>query len=83
MKLDELVDIVDAAYPDGYVRLYYDDPEGEHGDTLAKFIAVELKDTYDEDASTADQLEEAGRVMAVACDQLQGVIAALENWEMK
>lgn len=79
MKLSEIIAIADRAYPDGLVQAHFENPDGQHGDTLAEFIALELKDTYDADASSQDQLAEAVRAMRRARDELEGVLAALEN----
>lgn len=77
MTLDEIITIADEAYPDGLVGMWH--AGSEPGDTLAKFIAVELKDTYYSGASSEAQLREALRVMETARDQLNDVIAALED----
>jgi hypothetical protein len=55
MTLLELISIVDKAYgPDGLVLLYHTHPDEPHGDTLAQFLALELEDTYDVDASRTE-----------------------------
>src|SRR5512137_2491609 len=46
--LDELIAIADEGYSDGLVLAYHEEPDGEHGDTLAKFVAVDLADTFTE-----------------------------------
>lgn len=79
MKLSEIIAIADAAYPDGLVQAYFDEPDGQHGDTLAEFIVRELGDAYDADASSQEQLAEAVRVMQRAMDELEAVVAALEG----
>lgn len=82
MKLNELIEIVSAAYPDGLIAVEYWDfkrecprrnPKG--GDTLALFIALEIKDTYDPDASDEQQIAEVSRVIARA----QGDLAAVDG----
>ena len=84
MTLNELINIASAAYPDGLIAVEYWDfkrecprrnPKG--GDTLALFIALELKDTYDPDASAVEQLETALRAIARARGDLEAVSAAL------
>ena len=79
MKLSEIIAIADRTYPDGLVQMYFEDPEGQHGDTLAEFIVRELQDVYDAEASDEDQLSEAARVMRRARDELESVGAALEG----
>ena len=84
MKLNELIEIVSAAYPDGLIAVEYWDfkrqcprrnPKG--GDTLALFIALEIKDTYDADATDEEQLETAGRAIDRARGDLDAVTVAL------
>jgi hypothetical protein len=49
------------------------------GDGLAEFIASELEETFDEEASDDKQLEEAIRVMEIARKDLRNVIEALNR----
>ncbi len=77
MTLAELIQIVDKAYPDGLVARAHKDEDV--GDTLALFIVRELADTYDPDASDAEQAATASGAMGSAIDELQVVCSALEN----
>lgn len=78
MKLDKIIAIADKAYGDGLVGFAH--RTGEHpGDTLATFIAVELRETYDPKATGAEQLAEAVRTMRTALDELREVVTALET----
>ena len=79
MKLSEIIAIASRAYPDSAVQAYFEDLEGQHGDTLAEFIVRELQDVYDADAGSQDQLSEAARVMQRARDELDNVLGALEG----
>ncbi len=79
MRLSEIIAIADRVYPDGLVQAYFEAPEGQHGDTLAKFIAVELREVYDAEAGSEEQLSEAVRAMRRAKDELENVLAALEE----
>lgn len=79
MNLDRLIGIISDVYPDGLVQLYHEDPEGRHGDTLAKFIAIEVSETFDEDLPSAEQLDEAYRVLARARDDLDEVLSAIQE----
>ena len=79
MPLKELIAIADAAYDDGLVQEYFEDRDGQHGDTLAKFIAMELEDTFDPNLPQEKQIAEAIRVMNSAISQLIGVVNALEE----
>jgi len=79
MTLSEIIAIASNAYPDSAVDAYFEDLEGQHGDTLAEFIVRELQDVYDADASSQDQLSEAARAIRRARDELDQVLAALEG----
>ena len=84
MKLNELIETVSAAYPDGLIAVEYWDfkrecprrnPKG--GDTLALFIALEIKDTYDADAADEQQIQTALRAIERARGDLDAVSGAL------
>jgi hypothetical protein len=77
MTLDKLVKIADRGYYDGLVWAYYKDPDGDHGDTLAQFIALEIADTYDPEADDVEQLLEVARALTKAEVQLAEVVNAL------
>lgn len=49
------------------------------GDTLAKFIVIELCETFDDEASDVEQLKEAARVMSSAKRELEDVSSAFES----
>ena len=84
MKLVHLLKVVSRGYPDRLVANYFDkhgnetDP-GYSSDTLAEFIAIELRETYDPDASDTDQLQEAIRALETARDDLESVIRILDR----
>lgn len=77
MKLEELIDIANQAYPDDFVRQYYDDPQGNHGDSLARFIAFEIIETFDEEGTDENQLAQAIHAIANGRDELDKVLDAL------
>lgn len=83
MKLNELMDVVHAGYPDGMTRLCWDEKgrqaRGDQGDTLAAFIVAEIADTYDGMATTGEQLDDALDALRRAATELGAVIAALER----
>ena len=83
MKLNELLEIVHAAYPDGITRLCWDEKgqraRGDQGDTLAAFIVAEIADTYEGMATTGEQLDDALDALRRAATELGAVIAALER----
>jgi len=71
MKLEEIIEIADEGYPDGLVLASF---QGMRvGDTLAEFVAREIKETYDAKASDKKQLAEAVRVIKTAREELQSV----------
>lgn len=77
MTLGKLIGIVSDAYGDNLVKSYFEDPEGPYGDGLAKFVAHEIKETYDPAATDEKQIMEAMRCMRSAREQLEDVIKAL------
>ena len=84
MKLDRLIKIASSGYDDGCVEMYYLEPDGKHGDLLAKFIAVELKETFRENASDVDQFDRAIGTLSKAKRDLEDVVEVLlENRRCK
>lgn len=79
MTLKQIIEIADDAYPDGMVADYFRAPDEDHGDTLAQFIAIELKETYDPNGSDAEQLVAAAKAMRTALSELQEVTDAFER----
>ena len=77
MKLRKIIEIADQAYADDGLVLEAFENDGVVGDTLAEFVAREIKETYDPTASREGQLDEAYRVMSVAHEQLENVLTAL------
>ncbi len=81
MKLVEILNKADQAYSYGFLSEYYDEKTGEKkngsGDSLAKFIACEIIETYVADSSDHDQVAEARRVILNALTSLQSVYDAL------
>ncbi len=82
LTLVGLLNLANEGYPDGFLSEYYDAETGKHrngdGDTLAKFIVIELRDNFDPEATREDQIEEAHRVLNNAIDDIEHVIRALE-----
>ena len=68
--------IVNDAYGDGIVMAYHIDARRNFGDSLARFIASEIRVTFDPKGK--DQIAEAIRKMEAAREQIDGVIRALE-----
>lgn len=88
MKINELIELVGEHYDDNFTDEYWNytnerfDPNGG-GDGLAKFVVIEINDTFEPDATTDEQLEEAIRVMQAARNQLNDLIAGLEQAAMR
>lgn len=78
MKLKEIIKIASDSYSDDLIMQYYEYPDEGHGDGLARFIALELQETYDEDVTEQEQIAEAYRVMENARDQIEDVMVAFE-----
>lgn len=85
MTLNELIKIADEAYSAGagmsagLVTAYHENPDKNHGDGLARFIAMELHDTYDPAATTRAQLLEVNRALSVAAHQLESTASAFAD----
>ena len=67
--------IVDEAYGDGLVMAHHRRPGGSIGDGLARFIASEIRDTFDPEGK--NQIAEAIRKMETAREQIDGIVRAL------
>jgi hypothetical protein len=77
-----------SGYPDPQVLLDYWDEGIEKprydcnaGDTLGKFIVIEIAETFDPEASDEEQLHEAARILSTAIGELRGVRNALHSQE--
>jgi len=80
MTYEQLIARIDDAYPDNMIGLYAADPDGPHGDTLARFIAVELRDTFEPDQGdeyqarmALDMIDKAYREMGEVVERLHDV----------
>ncbi len=63
------------------VQEYREDRDGEHGDTLAKFVAIALADTFSEDQPKKEQIAAAIHAMTTAIRDLDEVVIALKEAE--
>lgn len=85
MTLNQLICSAASVYPEAFVLEYWSMAESEPqenrmgGDTLAEFIAREIYDTYDVNASDAEQSVSAVKAMQAAANDLQKVADALSN----
>jgi hypothetical protein len=78
LSLNKLIAVANKAYPDGMVAQNFNPLTGtaikkNMGDSLAKFIVVELCETYDANASRKDQIAEAVRAMDTAIREMEAV----------
>jgi hypothetical protein len=84
MKLGQLVAASNKSYPDQYLSQYFD-VTGEKfltrgcGDTLARFIVVEIRDTFDPAATDAAQVDEAIRVLEQGQTDLESALRGLRE----
>lgn len=83
MNLKRLIEIADAAYDSGdgenLVSRYHNSPHDDSGDSLARFIAIELSETFDSNSSDEEQLNTAASQIQRAIDQLTNVLDAFEQ----
>lgn len=84
MTIEEIIAIANEAYPDGKVQQAFEAETGSIdefmvGDTLAVFIARELKETFNEAGTDEEQLATAERVMRTASDELHNVLIAFDR----
>ncbi len=87
MNVVELLDIASSGYPDECTRLFYNKKTGKPkyhktGDTLAKFVVIELFETYEyaEDDTEEAVLDNAIQKLETAKDDLESVIQALRGY---
>lgn len=78
-SLERILEIANDAYGDGLVAAYAEDMNGNHGDGLARFIAIELAETFDPSLPLDDQREAAQQALISAMEQLRAVMYALET----
>jgi hypothetical protein len=78
------LNLANTGYPDGALSGYYTKTgrkrEGSDSfDGLAKFIVIELIETFEPRASREDQLETAAGCIRIAIEELESVLDVLEN----
>jgi hypothetical protein len=81
MTIKELLTTAAKGYSDGGMDKYITKSgtlnKSATGDTLAKFIVVELIETFDPKAPLADQVDTAIEALEKAVEELHGVIDVL------
>ena len=77
MTIKEILDIAAAGYGDDVIRGLYAEAgrfqDVADGDTLARFIVLELIETFDPEATEVEQLKQAVRVMNNATTDVRNV----------
>jgi len=81
MTLTKLIEIADKAYGEGIVMACHRHPNDDLGDTMAKFVATEIADAFDPEATDWEQRKEAARVLRIAFRQIDCVCYTLEHPE--
>ena len=82
MTFEQLIAKIDGAYPDEMLSRYAADPDENHGDPLASFIVVELRETFEADAGDELQLRAAFDKIDTAHQEVGRVVARLHAlWE--
>ena len=85
MTLNEIITRAASAYPECYVLEFWDRDKQcavenrSAGDGLAEFIAWELQDTFDAEASDEEQISTAIRKIREAAKDVNAVAMALEH----
>jgi len=77
LTLEDIIQIADDAYPDGLVGRAFKDG-GKIGDTLAEFIANELRETF-EGETDVDQIANACHALRNATLEIGAVTLALHR----
>lgn len=80
MKFTDLIERINDAYPDDMLALYAREPEGDHGDPLAKFIVAELRETFEPEQGdeyqarmALDLIDKAHREVGAVVERLHAV----------
>lgn len=82
MTLEAILEIAATGYPDPDIFRTAAKLNEDVGDTLALFLAREIRDTYDADASNKEQITEALRALCVAERDVKSVIKAFnDKWD--
>jgi hypothetical protein len=83
LTVPEILDAANKHYDEGYLSAYYHKISGEpkmgSGDTLAKFIVCELRESFNPEDSRAQQIASAIRVLDRAKRDIQGAIEGLHE----
>jgi len=88
MKLGQLIAAANSKYPDEYLSQYFDVARDKFltrgcGDGLARFIVVEIRDTFDLAAMDEVQVDEAIRVLEQGQKDLESALRGLRSLKAK
>jgi hypothetical protein len=76
MKLVEILNLANEAYPGGFLSNYYDENgryRKGHGDLLAECIVLEIISSYNSNESSVEQLQSALRVLETMTRDVEDV----------
>ena len=84
MTLVQLLNKANEGYEDHFLSEFYHPKTGKfnrkaEGDGLARFIVIEISETFDAEAADLQQVDEAIRVMVQAKEDIRGVLRVLRT----
>jgi hypothetical protein len=83
MTLVQLLNKANEGYDDHFLSEFYNPKTGKFrkadGDGLARFIVIEISETFDAESTDLQQVDEAIRVMEQARDDIRGVLRVLRT----
>jgi len=84
MTLVQLLNKANEGYDDHFLSEYFHPKTGKfnrkaEGDGLARFIVIEISETFDAESADLQQVDEAIRVMEQARDDIRGVLRVLRT----
>jgi len=84
MTLVQLLNKANEGYDDHFLSEYFHPKTGKfnrkaEGDGLARFIVIEISETFDAESTDLQQVDEAIRVMEQARDDIRRVLRVLRT----
>ena len=83
MTLVQLLNKANEGYDDHFLSEYFHPKTGKfrkaEGDGLARFIVIEISETFDAESTDLQQVDESIRVMEQARDDIRGVLRVLRT----
>jgi hypothetical protein len=87
LKLADILNAANKHYDEGYLRVFFNKMANEQsassGDTLAKFIVCELRETFNGESSRKPQIATAVRALERAKKDIQNAIVGLNELDPK